>query len=134
MYDYHYNTIKKQYKDRAVLMFTDTDSLTYEIKTDDIYKDMEKDKNLYDFSEYPENHPLYGICNKKVIGKFKDETGDKIIKRFVGVRSKVYAIETETPITLKLEESKKLKGIPKSRFRKADDIKRLQGMRIRKQR
>ena len=37
MYDYHYNTIKKQYKDRAVLLFTDTDSLTYEIKTDDIY-------------------------------------------------------------------------------------------------
>ncbi len=49
---------------------------------------------------------------KKVIGKFKDETGDKVTKKIVGVRSKVYAIETETPISLKLEQSKKLKGIP----------------------
>jgi uncharacterized protein YbaR (Trm112 family) len=31
----------------------------------------------------------------------------------VSVRSKVYAIETEIPIILKLEESKKIKGIPK---------------------
>ncbi len=48
-----------------------------------------------------------------MIGKFKDETGDKVIKTFVGVRSKVYAIETEDPINKKLNESKKLKGIPK---------------------
>ncbi len=50
---------------------------------------------------------------KKVIGKFKYETGDKVIKTFVGVHSKVYAIETDTPITLKLEGGKKLKWIPK---------------------
>ena len=53
MYDYHYNTIKKQYKDRATLLFTDTDSLTYEIGTNDIYDDMKKDKQLYDFNDYP---------------------------------------------------------------------------------
>ena len=40
MYDFHYNTIKKQYGDRSKLLFTDTDSLTYEIKTDDIYEDI----------------------------------------------------------------------------------------------
>jgi hypothetical protein len=50
---------------------------------------------------------------KKVIGRFKDETGDKVIKTFVGVRSKVYAIETEDPINKKLNDSKELKGIPK---------------------
>ena len=38
MYDFHYNTIKRQYGNRATLLFTDTDSLTYEIKTDDIYE------------------------------------------------------------------------------------------------
>ena len=74
MYDYHYNTIKKQYNDKASLLFTDTDSLTYEIETDDIYKDMAKQKHLYDFSDYPKNHHLYDECNKKVIGKFKDES------------------------------------------------------------
>jgi hypothetical protein len=39
MYDFHYNTIKKEYGDRAKLLFTDTDSLMYERKTDDVYED-----------------------------------------------------------------------------------------------
>ena len=89
MYDFHYNTIKKQYKDRATLLFTDTDSLTYEIKTDDIYDDMSRQKHLYDFSDYPMNHPLYDTTIKKVIGKFKDESSSKIITEFVGLRAKM---------------------------------------------
>ena len=54
-----------QIKDKASLLFTDTDSLTYDIQTDDIYEDMKKDKQHYDFSEYPEEHPLYDVSNKK---------------------------------------------------------------------
>ena len=38
MFDFHYNYIKKKYGDRAKLLFTDTDSLAYEIKTDDFYR------------------------------------------------------------------------------------------------
>ena len=34
-------------------MFTDTDSLFYEIKTDDVYEDLLKDKELFDKSDYP---------------------------------------------------------------------------------
>ena len=108
MYDYHYNTIKKQYKDKATLLFTDTDSLTYEIKTNDIYDDMRKDKHLYDFSDYPKDHPLYDVCNKKVIGKFKDETSSKSITEFVGLRAKMYSFKTADE-----HESKKAKGIKK---------------------
>ena len=113
MYDFHYNTMKPRYNENIELLMTDTDSLVYEIKTEDFYKDMYEMKDHFDMSEYSKQNPIYDETNKKVIGKFKDETGDKVIKTFVGVRSKVYAIETETPITLKLEESKKLKGIPK---------------------
>ena len=50
MYDFHYNYIKEKYGNKAELLFTDTDSLTYNIKTDDVYEDFWKDKNKFDFS------------------------------------------------------------------------------------
>ena len=37
MYDFHYNYIKKKYGDRVKLLLTDTDSLAYEIATEDLY-------------------------------------------------------------------------------------------------
>ena len=55
MYDFHYNYIKKKYGDRARLLFTDTDSLTYEIEAEDVYKDFWNDKDMFDNSNYPEN-------------------------------------------------------------------------------
>ena len=42
MYDFHYNYIKKKYGKKARLLFTDTDSLCYEIETEDFYKDISK--------------------------------------------------------------------------------------------
>ena len=87
MFDFHYNYIKPKYGDKAKLLFTDTDSLMYEIETEDFYKDITEDvKDRFDTSDYPENHPS-GIPtgeNKKVLGMFKDEAAGKIIKEFVG--------------------------------------------------
>src|SRR3954454_4898292 len=96
MYDFHYNTIKKQYGDRAQLLFQDTDSLTYHIKTEDIYNDMLKQKNLYDFSDYPKSHKCFSLKNKKVLGKFKDEMLSLPIREFIGLRSKMYSCDIET--------------------------------------
>ena len=73
MYDFHYNYIKKKYNNRARLLFTDTDSLTYEIEAEDVYKDFWNDKGMFDNSDYPESSPYYCNVNKKIIGKFKDE-------------------------------------------------------------
>ena len=52
MYDFHYNYMKKKYASNAKLLFTDTDSLCYEVQTTDIYQDMLEDINLFDTSEY----------------------------------------------------------------------------------
>ena len=47
MYDFHYNFIKKNFN--AELLFTDTDSLAYEIKSENIYEEFLKWKDLFDF-------------------------------------------------------------------------------------
>ena len=112
MYDFHYNYIKQRYGDKAKLLFTDTDSLMYEIQTEDFHKDISKDvKDKFDTSDYPPNHPS-GIpsgLNKKVIGMFKDEVNGKIIDGFVGLRAKLYSYKM-----FEGEENKKCKGIKKS--------------------
>ena len=43
MYDFHYNYIKQKYGENSELLFTDTDSLMYEITTEDFYKDISPD-------------------------------------------------------------------------------------------
>ena len=71
-------------------MYTDTDSLLLEIETDDVYKDIETNKNLYDTSDYPKEHPLYSNSNKKVLGKMKDECAGTPIEECVCLRPKMY--------------------------------------------
>ena len=91
MYDFHYNYIKKHFN--AELLFTDTDSLTYEIKSENVYKDFYKWKDLFDFSNYSKDSTFYDDTNKKVIGKMKDEYGGVIIDQFIGLKSKMYSIK-----------------------------------------
>ena len=91
MYDFHYNYIKQKYGEKAKLLFTDTDSLTYEIESEDVYQDFWNDKDRFDNSDYPENSSYFDKTNKKVIGKFKDESAGVAICEFVGLRSKMYS-------------------------------------------
>ena len=86
MYDFHYNNIKQKYGEKAKLLFTDTDSLTYEIEAKDVYKDFFKDKDKFDNSDYPKYSPFFYKKNEKVIGKFKDEAAGFPITEFVGLR------------------------------------------------
>ena len=86
MYDFHYNFMKKNFS--AKLLFTDTDSLTYEIKLDNFYKEFFKWKDLFDFSNYSKDSKLFDDTNKKVIGKMKNEYGGAIIDQFIRLKSK----------------------------------------------
>ena len=92
MYDFHYNFIKKHFN--AELLFTDTDNLTYEIKSENIYEEFFKWKDLFDFSNYSKDSKFFDNNNKKVIGKMIDEYGGVIIDEFVGLKSKMYSIKT----------------------------------------
>ena len=103
--------VKAKYGDRAQLLFTDTDSLMYDIATDDVYKEMWEQKDLYDFADYPTTHVYHDKMNNKVIGKFKDETkGDPIVE-FVGLRPKMYSYQTRPQATGLLTDKHRAKGI-----------------------
>ena len=120
MFDFHYNYIKKKYGKKSELLFTDTDSLMYEIKTKDFYKDIYIDvKNKFDTSDYPSDHPSGIItgANKKVIGMFKDEVAGKQITHFVGLRPKLYSFRIEED-----KEVRKCKGIKKNVIKKKLDF------------
>ncbi|CAB4000209.1 Gastrula zinc finger [Paramuricea clavata] len=98
MYDFHYNTIKKEYGNNSRLLFTDTDSLMYELKTDDVYEDFKRigeEQDCWNNSDYPKDSPYYSTHNKKVIGRFKDEAEGVPIIEFVGLRSKMYSYVKE---------------------------------------
>lgn len=72
--------MKPKYGDRAKLLFTDTDSLAYELQTDDLYADIAGDvESRFDTSEYPKDHPsgIKSGMNKKVIGMRKDECASR---------------------------------------------------------
>ena len=75
------------------LLFTDTDRLTYEIKSENVYEKFFKWKDLFEFRNYSKDSRFCDEINKKVIGKMKDEFGGVIVIEFVGVKSKMYSIK-----------------------------------------
>ena len=129
MYEFHYNYIKPKYDEKVKLLFTDTDSLMYEIETDDFYKDISLDvRDKFDTSNYPKDHPsvIETGVNKKVIGMFKDEAGGLIISEFVGLRAKLYSFKI-LKTAAEIFEEKKCKGTKKAVVKKHitfDDYKR----------
>ena len=112
--------VKYPQEGQLKLLFTDTDSLAYAIKTDDIYADMLNDSHLFDFSGYQDDHPCFASMsldevklikqlNKKAIGKFKDELDGVPLQEFVGLRPKLYSLLYENAGLV--ESSKTTKGV-----------------------
>ena len=107
MYAYHYDYMKVKYGPKARLLFTDTDSLCYEVETQDLYQDMWQNKQLFDLSNYEKDHAIFDDTNKKVLGKMKDECGGAVIEEFVGLRPKMYSLKYDGA------EKKAAKGVKK---------------------
>ena len=76
------------------MLFTDTDRLTYEIKSKYVFsEEFFKQKHLFDFSNYQKDSKFFDPTNKKFIGKMKGESEGKIIDEFVGLKSKMYSMK-----------------------------------------
>ena len=94
MYEFHYDYIKNKYDNKSKLLFTDTDSLMNEIKTEDVYEDLPAIKKCFIFVCFitvrSSKSKSYDDSNKLVIGKMKDEAGGVAIEEFIGWKSNIY--------------------------------------------
>ena len=70
----------------AELLFTDTHSLTYEIKSEDIYEEFFKPKHLFDFGNLSKDSKFYDNQNKMVVSKIKTVNRGIPINKFVGLK------------------------------------------------
>ena len=91
MYDFNYNFSKKHFD--AELLFTDTDSPSYETKSEDIYEKFFNHKHLFDLSNYTKDSKFFDPINEKVISKMKDMSDGNINDEFVGLKSKIYSMK-----------------------------------------
>ena len=82
--------VKPKSGEKSRLCYLDTDSFILYIKTDAIYKDVAEDvETRFDTSNYELDRPLTKVKNKEVTGLMKDELGEKIMPKFVGLRKKL---------------------------------------------
>jgi len=112
MYDFHYNKMVAFYgRENIGISYMDTDAFIYWIKTLDMYQDIRTFiyKDEFDFSDYPKNHPNYNENNKKVLGKFKDETNGVLLEELIALMSKLYAFNLYEGFNRKTV--KKAKGV-----------------------
>ena len=91
IYGFHYNFIKNNFD--ADLLFTDTGSLTYEIKSENFYEEIFKWKDLFDFSNYSKDSKIFDEINKKILGKMEDEFSGVIVIEFVELKSKTNSMK-----------------------------------------
>ena len=117
MYEFHYDYMVPKYGlEKLKLCYMDTDSLVYDIKTEDFYEDIANDVEArFDTSGYSKAdfRPLPIGLNKKVIGLMKDKLGGKIMTEFVALRPKLYSYKK-----LDGSKDKKCKGIKKGVVKK----------------
>ncbi|KAK5647058.1 hypothetical protein RI129_005522 [Pyrocoelia pectoralis] len=108
IYRFFYDVLRRHYGNNVSLLYTDTDSLIVEIKTDDLYQHIRDNLHEYDTSNFKDN--LHGVpTTVSMIGKMKDEYAGKVIKCFYGAGSKAYCVKLAND-----EMVKKAKGVKKS--------------------
>ena len=103
MYNFHYNFMITKFNTR--LLFTDTDSLCYELYEKNPHKKMYKYKELLDLSNLRVSSIYYCSNNKKVLGKMKDKSAGKSILKFAGLKYSILGKSKKEKITTKCHKS-----------------------------
>ena len=90
MYESHYGYIKNKYDNKSKLLFTNTDSLMYKIKTEDVYEDFSSNKEMFGFSNYSTKSKYFDNSKQLVIWKMKDEIGGIAIEALAELKPKMF--------------------------------------------
>ena len=122
MYEFHYDYVNCKYGNNSKILFADTDSLMYAIKTEDIYEDFSKDKEMFDFSNYSAKSKYYDDSNKLVVSKMKDETVGVAIKEFVGSKPKIYSFLADGSSEHKQTKSVNKNAVAATSYNKYKDV------------
>ncbi len=75
MLDFHYGTIEKKLKGKCDLLYSDTDSLVYHVKNENLKKWLFGNQDEFDLSEM--SGQFRSDKNTNVLGKFKSEVGSQ---------------------------------------------------------
>ena len=112
MYETYYDKLQAYFgHEKLLLHYIDTDGMILSMNTKDIIRDLKNLEKIFDFSNLDENHELFSIKNKKVIGKFKNESPRNIwINQFICLKSRAYSFKCKNNI----ESKSKTKRISKS--------------------
>ena len=116
IYEFYYDYIRNKHDNNSRLLFTDTDSFIYEIKTEDVYEDLNKGKKIFDFSNYSTKSKFYDNSNKLMVGKTVSETAETVgvpIKQFFRLKPKMYSFLVDDS-----SGRKKAKGANRNVFEK----------------
>ena len=73
------NTLRTKYNNLAKLLFTDADTLVYEIETNGVHEDFNEDQDLFDFSDYPKDSKFLILSKKKLLAKSKMNLTEKLL-------------------------------------------------------
>ena len=110
-----YATLKDQFKDKMRLLYTDTDSMIFQVFTKDLYREILNEGSLrpmFDFSEIPADHPSHLGCPTEEqagqVGYFKDEQKGNPIIEFVALKPKMYSLRTATCLPENSKETPKI--------------------------
>ena len=111
MMQFHYDVMPKNFEGRYNLIYSDTDSLVYNIQHDEIYHSVKDHMTHFDLSG-SDRVELKDNTHKNVIWKFKDETNSIPITEFVAVNPKCYSYNHLTKDDV-IEHAQTSKGVSK---------------------
>ena len=90
IHEYLNDYTKPKYGDKTKLCYTDMNSLTVHVKSEDVYSELLRDvEKIFDASSYEAERPLPIGKNKKVIGPINNELGGRIMEKFIVVKKKL---------------------------------------------